>query len=431
VLALLGVGLGVLAPWRSGDAATTTPLRVADDVVHTDAGLDYTRSYAVTDDGKRLTGSVRLVNSKAETIKQAWFEVLPSSLATSLDDARFTPKPDGTVDGELAVYWVLDLSPGEERTLSWTVAVPAHADPSRAYLRQVRGDVAQAAADAQPATDAKRAELAQTDGVSATEPQPVDTPVVASGQDAGTVPGGVPGAVPGAGGSVPGGGTTTTGTDGGTGTTGDSGPVNLPGGGATNGGSNGGTQAGNPAPAPAPAPAANHAPTISASNQTNDELSPVSVTFSASDPDNDGVTITVSGLPAGLSASNGRVSGTIPFNAVTATTDWHNIRSQPLTVSIKATDARGMSSTASITWTVRDTATTMFNYVGTYGCGNNCAPNPAEGGWPNLSALTTHDGFSCVVDPSRASRVVAQTVPGGQVISWGQFVHYTYANNSC
>src|SRR5205085_9470630 len=105
VLALLGVALGVLAPWRSRDAATTTPLRLADDVVHTDAGLDYTRSYAVSDDGKQIGSSVRLVNSSDGTIKQAWFEVLPSSLAASLSDVRFSPKPDGAVDGTLAVYW--------------------------------------------------------------------------------------------------------------------------------------------------------------------------------------------------------------------------------------------------------------------------------------------------------------------------------------
>jgi hypothetical protein len=36
-----------------------------------------------------------------------------------------------------------------------------------------------------------------------------------------------------------------------------------------------------------------------------------------------------------------------------------------------------------------------------------------------------------VVDSSRADRAVAQSVPGGQVIAWGQKVTYTYAKSSC
>jgi serine/threonine protein kinase len=429
VLGLAGAGVG-WALTRDDGVVEATPLQLADSVTHTDVGLDIHREYAISDDGSTVGSTVRLVNTSEEDVKQIWFEVIPPELAALTTDVTFSPEPAGTVEGHVIVYWVLALQPGGEQRYSWTTPLPDDAEPSQEFLREVRAAVEAETAATEDVTDARRAELAEDTGASAEEPTEVEPDTRADEE-----PSGGPG-VPGTNGTDPGDagedlpdgdpGTTDTGTD----TAGtDTGGTDT--GGDTSG--DGGTQEGNPGPAPEPdpAPTPNRNPTITATNQSNSERQSVNVTFSASDPDGDSVSVSVTGLPAGLSASGGRVTGTISHNAANATVDRRQgIRSQSFSVAINASDGQGGTASRTVTWTISDTHTVMPNYIGTYGCGRSC-PNGSEGNFPDVAALST-PGFFCRVDSTNGdSTIVAQSVGAGNVVAWGQAINYTYREKTC
>ncbi len=166
-----------------------------------------------------------------------------------------------------------------------------------------------------------------------------------------------------------------------------------------------------------------HAPSLFASSQTSNETAGVNVTFSASDPDaGDHATVAVSGLPPGLTASNGHVTGAASYSAANVTTNRTNIVSANFSVTVVATDTHGKSVSRSITWTVRDTARTMPNYIGQLGCGG-C------GGMPDVNAVST-PVFDCAYDPNGdANHIWRQSVAPGAVILWGQSIEYWYGKN--
>jgi hypothetical protein len=411
VLAVAGVAIG-LAATRTGTttAAAETPLRLTDAVQHGD-GLDVRRGYDIADDGSTIGSSVRLVNTTTSTSKLVWFEVIPPELATSLGDVSFSVKPDGAIDGTLIAYWVLTLAPGGEQPLSWRTPFPTHEQPSMTYLKRLRLLMATEAANTKDKTDAKRAELAATTGASAEAAVPVgpvapgqDTSVIAQGGggSGGVVSsGGGGGVAPVGGGVVPGGGAGTA-----------AGAV-VPGGGT--GGTGGGA-------APAPAPAVNHAPAVSAGNQGSSELDSIAMRFSASDPDGDPVSFSIRGLPAGLSAgADGSVGGRISAGASSLTQSRASVATQNFSVTVTATDSKGASNSATITWSVRDTYTTMPNYIDQFGCACN--------GRPDVDQLSNHT-FTCAYDPSGdGNHIYRQSIAPGTVIAWGQAVTYWYGKN--
>jgi hypothetical protein len=168
-------------------------------------------------------------------------------------------------------------------------------------------------------------------------------------------------------------------------------------------------------------PATNHPPAISAANQSNSEMDNVSRTFSATDPDGDHVTITVSGLPKGLSASGGTVSGRIAADAVAVTGNWRSIASRSFPVTIRAQDARGATSSATISWTVRDTYTVMPNYIDDYGS--------AHGSVPDVNDLSRKI-FACAYDPQGTDELIyRQSVAPGTLIPWGMSIEFWYGKN--
>jgi hypothetical protein len=426
VLGLAGAGVG-WALTRDDGVAEETPLLLANDVVETEEGLDILREYAIADDGSTVGTTVHLENTGDAAIKQIWFEVVPPELAVLATDVEFSPAPEGFVEGHVIAYWVLTLAPGGEQTYVWTAPLPEDAEPSQQYLRDVRAAVEGEIEATEDVTDAKRAELAEETGADAEAPTPIEPDTRADeGSDGGPGVSDTGGTDPGDGEDDGDGPPVGGSTEPDPGDTGPTGGDNSPPDGSP---PQGGTSA--PTVPDDPAPASNRSPSISASNQSSNERSSVNVTFSASDPDNDNVSISVSGLPAGLSASGGHVTGSISHNAANATVDRRQgIRSQTFSVTINASDGRGGTASRTITWTVADSHRTMINYVGTYGCGNSCEPDADEGNFPNIAAIST-PGFFCTVDPSRENRVVAQSVPSGSVIAWGQSINYTYARSSC
>ncbi len=95
-------------------------------------------------------------------------------------------------------------------------------------------------------------------------------------------------------------------------------------------------------------------------------------------------------------------------------------------MTVTASDGRGGTDSATVTWTVRDTHTTMPNYVGTYGCGPSCGE-----GNPDVADLS-NPGFFCATGTGRPEDTIhAQSVGAGSVVQWGQSINYTYARSSC
>jgi hypothetical protein len=407
VLVVAGAGIAV-ALLRDGGTPTTDDeqlLELADPVLR-NAGLDVARRYEISEDRSRVGSSVRLVNTSDTTAKIVWFEVIPSELATVPTDVRFSVTPDGTLEGSVIAYWVLTLAPGGEQPLSWTTALPADAEPGMAFLERLKELIEAGTADASEVTDAKRTELAASTGASATAPVPLPTP---------GDPGGTPSEVLAGGGS--------SGAIGGSGTVGGTGSTGgglATGDGSTGGGSTGGgSTGGGGGAAPAPAPAANRAPSVNAGNQASSEFDSVSVTFSGSDPDGDAVSLSVSGLPAGLSASNGQVTGRISADAAAVTGHRNSIQTKTFSVTVTATDSRGASTPKTVSWSVRDTHRTMPNYYGKYGCGSCEA-----GGPPDVAAISNPVFAQCA--SGTGDIIWRQSVGAGSVIAWGQTITYWY-----
>ncbi|MGY1773218.1 protein kinase domain-containing protein [Blastococcus sp. SYSU D00813] len=435
VVAVAGAALGIAAPWRD-DAAEQPELRLAESVVDTAQGLQVHREYGYSDDLSEVVSTVRLVNTSDAGVRVSWIEPIPEELAPSLDDVEFSVDPHSELADQLLACWVFDLAPDGTQPLTWSVPVPEDVEPSREHLEEVRDQVAEATVATQEAADLKRLELAEEEGAAPAEAPPTGTDTgtgTGTGADAGTPPqadGGttvLPGtgsapAVPGA----TGGGGTTGSTTGGTGGTGGGGTVPVP---VPAGGGGSAPQAA-PAPpadqggAPAPAPA-NRAPVVSASDVTSNELQSPGVTFGGSDPDGGAVTVAVSGLPPGLAHANGRITGTVSASAAAVTTTRGAIQARGFPVTVTVTDAAGASTSRTVTWTVRDTHTTMPNYVNTYGCGRGCGEN----GNPDVADISA-PGFFCTVG-SPPDTIAAQSVGPGTVIAWGQSVTYTYRQASC
>jgi hypothetical protein len=165
----------------------------------------------------------------------------------------------------------------------------------------------------------------------------------------------------------------------------------------------------------------NNPPTLDLAARTNDELQSVDVALAA-DPDGDTVSLTVLGLPSGLTVGGAKVTGTIPHDAATTTSDRRTgIMPQTYTVTVTATDSYGASTTGSFTWTVRDTHRLMPNYIDQYGCGG-C------GGLPDVAAVSTPI-FDCAYSPgSDGNHIFRQSVAPGSVIAWGRSISYWYGD---
>jgi hypothetical protein len=87
----------------------------------------------------------------------------------------------------------------------------------------------------------------------------------------------------------------------------------------------------------------NAVPVVTASNKTNLEGDAVSVQIVATDGDNDTLTYSATGLPAGLTmnVSTGLITGTLPYTA-----------SGTYNVTVRVVDADGAEATATFVWTV-------------------------------------------------------------------------------
>src|SRR5207302_8689559 len=93
----------------------------------------------------------------------------------------------------------------------------------------------------------------------------------------------------------------------------------------------------------------NRAPTVTNPvPQSNAEANIIALTIAATDPDNDALTYSATGLPTGLSieTGTGKITGTIDYAASTGS---------PYNVTVTVKDPSNASASASFVWTVSNT----------------------------------------------------------------------------
>lgn len=413
VVALAGGMVAAVATRSSGDTPEVVapePIVLAEDPFDDD-GVEVRRTLRISEDRRDLEYAVELTNPGSAAVERIWFEAIPTDIAATvdtLDEITFEPDPTGIAEDAELAYWTVELDAGSGATLSWQVPLPDDANESEEYLERVRLQQRVALAESDDTVAFLTALLAGDESIEPGSEDPLGPgPGGPLGSDPGdpgpetgeTGPLGPEDRPPSPGGGDPG---TTGGSDGD--------------GGGDSGGDGGGDGGGR-------TPPSNRPPTLSVANRTDDELRSIRFSVSASDPDGDPLHISVSGLPAGLSASGGSISGTIAHSASSATTDRRQgIRSSSMPVAITVSDGRGGQVSRTFTWTVRDTHRLMPNYIDQFGC-DGC------GGLPDVAAVSA-PSFLCAYSPGAdGNRVFRQSIAPGSVIAWGRNVTYWYGRD--
>lgn len=179
-----------------------------------------------------------------------------------------------------------------------------------------------------------------------------------------------------------------------------------------------------PKPSSSPTPT-NRAPTLSGGGSASaNELQAVSRQLTASDPDGDTLTVTVTSgsLPTGVTLSGTKLSGTIGQAAVSGYTQG---RTQTYTATITARDPDGLSDSVQVSWTVSNTHFAMPDYYYSYGDGSD--------GLPNVGSGIFNQSFNCISTTNGAEqdRIAAQSVTKGTTVAFGVSVAFTYWDQGC
>ncbi len=155
VVGLVAGGLFLARRSPSGsDGAADDPVRYAFRPVALDSGLVLARTWELSaGDGDRFHAVVRLTNGTDAPVSDAHDELIPKSLAASVDAIAFSPRFDEVVEADPIVrYLVDDLPPGEAFVFSYDIDVPPEgADLERlgAWARDQAEAVAALSADEQ------------------------------------------------------------------------------------------------------------------------------------------------------------------------------------------------------------------------------------------------------------------------------------------
>jgi hypothetical protein len=347
-----------------------------------------TRTWTVDTSGKELTNTTTVRNLTDAAVTRTAIEVIPKELAADVSDVELRPGYD-VMQRDPIVRYQLRIAPGATATVTWSVRVDEVATDQ--FLAQA----ARSQKREQRRTADRMTALAKRFGFSARAVVPFATEKADPGvTDVGDKPGR----------------TTASPTPGGDLVTPSAGGSSSPAG----------------EPTTNPPRAVNHAPTLGGvADRTVSELAGVGISLDGSDADGDALSYSARGLPAGLSVSGSRITGTVSHAAVTRTTRDSAIQSRSFTVTVTVSDGH-KSASRTFGITVRDTHRTMPNYVGKYGCGS-CEP----GGLPDIADLLTPT-FKCHVSQSaEPDTVYSQSIPAGSVIRWGAAAVITYNQTSC
>jgi hypothetical protein len=116
-------------------------------------GLVATRTWKLVDSTK-LSGSFDVTNASAAPAGMEIEELIPKSVAASVDNITFTPAPDKIVERDPIVsYTVKDLAPNARKTFTYTITVEASTEDPQARLARwgaERDALVKARADSRP-----------------------------------------------------------------------------------------------------------------------------------------------------------------------------------------------------------------------------------------------------------------------------------------
>lgn len=325
-------------------------------------GLSSSRTWNLDPDTDVLTNELAIGNSTGSAVQRTHIEVIPKAVAADVSQVQFSPAYSEVVQADPVVRYDLTIQPGEPTVLAWSVQLPDGVDQAGLEDLSKARDTAESEFLAKLAAD-----------LGADPEEFVIGPVDDSGDD------GDPG------------------DDGSSQTTTRNDPTTT-----------------------IQQQATNRAPTITVSNRTNDEREGVNVELVVSDPDGDSVSVSMSGLPTGLSASGSRISGTISHNAASVTTHRNSIQSKVFDVVVTVQDSKGARTSRGFSWTVRDTHRTMPDYIDQFGCGG-C------GGLPDVAAISA-PSFKTACGSTNPDLIYRQSVAANAVIAWGQAVTYWYGD---
>src|SRR3954454_15701742 len=322
------------SPQRPGQThPSVTPVDLSASYTFSDArrgALTASRAWKLDATGRTVSGTTTIRNNAAKVARVVDIEVIPKSIATNVGSLTFSRPPTHVIQSDPVVQFTVAVRPHSKVAIHWDARLTSTAQPT---LLSRAAAVKKSAEKA--LTTSRLRTLGQRWGFRAASVVPF-----ATRRDPGlttTTPPATP---------SPRGSATATSTDG---------PVPT----LTTPPANN-TQT-------TPGRTTNLAPSLAAiARRTSNEQSSVSVQLSGRDPEGAALTyVRVGGsLPPGVSLSSrtGAISGRIPYNAVNRTSSWSNIASSTYTATFAVSDGHKQSSAQTLTWTVRDTYTTMPNY---------------------------------------------------------------------
>ena len=417
VVAAVAVAGGVIATASSGGSdkhpsspSVQTPVDLSASYVFADAhrgALTAKRSWKLDSTGGAVSSTTSVRNDSAKPLRLTDIEVIPKSIASNVGSVTFSRQPTHIIQSDPVVSFDLVVRPHATMQLDWQVKLTKTAQPE--LLAQ--------SARTKKAAEAKLLKrlprLAKRWDFKAAQVVPF-----ATAADPGLKNVHKPS-------SKPSGGTPSANTS------------------STPASGNGSTT---PATVTTSTAATNQAPTLAAiGGRSSNELDSVSLTLSGHDPEGAALTYNrVSGsLPPGVSLNSrtGVISGRIPYNALNKTTSWQSIASLTYSAKFVVSDGHKQSAAQTLTWTVRDTYTTMPNYIHKYGCGYGCGEGMVSIG--NLLTPANRD-FRCHIgtaaqDPNwdgSGQQVYSQSVGAGSAIKWGgsspvRIYYYYQSTSSC
>ena len=175
--------------WMRREPASATPISLPGAVVG-DQALTGTRTFSAAGDGT-VGSSILFANGSNAPIKRMWVEAIPKSVASSVDDVRFSRQPDGVLLDDPVVYFVISLQPGRSETVSWTVNVPSGTTVDQSYLRTMAGEQERAQQDAGSQLKQQIAAVSSKSGIPVASSSP-STSASSTGASAGDLAGGEP-----------------------------------------------------------------------------------------------------------------------------------------------------------------------------------------------------------------------------------------------
>jgi hypothetical protein len=118
------VGGGDGAASQEARSGSSAPVRVSFDSVATTDGIVVGRTWVLAGKrGDRFVGTLSFTNDLAEPVTMTHTEVIPKSLASSVDDVRFDPEPTTVIEADPVIEYSLTVPANGEVTARYEIDV--------------------------------------------------------------------------------------------------------------------------------------------------------------------------------------------------------------------------------------------------------------------------------------------------------------------